>query len=214
MESLNFIDTFFETLVAFIDSGFGFLQADVAYLTSVLVTIDIVLACLLWALSDDGVIHIHLIRKVLYVGFFALLLNNFPQITTILSETSLGLGLQAGQTQIDPKDLFTPSYMPKLAWDAVQPLLTEIRNLSSGTGLLFNAFAILFLSLALIILLFAFFYVAIQLFVTIIEFKIVSLVAFILIPFALFGRTVFLADRANQVNLVRVSFKVKRPKVE
>jgi type IV secretion system protein TrbL len=41
----------------------------------------------------------------------------------------------------------------------------------------------------------AFFVLAVQLFVTLIEFKLTTLVGFILAPFGLFGRTAFLAER-------------------
>lgn len=41
----------------------------------------------------------------------------------------------------------------------------------------------------------AFFILAIQLFITLIEFKLTTLVGFVLIPFGLFGKTAFLAER-------------------
>ncbi|HXL20052.1 MAG TPA: type IV secretion system protein, partial [Streptosporangiaceae bacterium] len=41
----------------------------------------------------------------------------------------------------------------------------------------------------------AFFILAIQLFVTLIEFKLTTLAGFVLVPFGLFGRTAFLAER-------------------
>ena len=71
------IDRFTETFSRYIDSGFGLLAGDVAFLTSVLVAIDITLAGLFWALMGEDNVPAQLIRKVLYVGFFALLLNNF-----------------------------------------------------------------------------------------------------------------------------------------
>src|SRR5699024_12284255 len=41
----------------------------------------------------------------------------------------------------------------------------------------------------------AFFILAIQLFVTMIEFKLTTLAGFVLIPFGLFGKTAFMAER-------------------
>jgi len=49
--------------------------------------------------------------------------------------------------------------------------------------------------IAWVITLFAFFFLAIQLFVTIIEFKLTTLAGFILIPFALWNKTSFLAEK-------------------
>ena len=75
MDDLAIIDRFTETFSRYIDSGFGLLAGDVAFLTSVLVAIDITLAGLFWALMGEDNVPAQLIRKVLYVGFFALLLE-------------------------------------------------------------------------------------------------------------------------------------------
>ena len=84
MNDLNIIDTFTQTFVTYIDSGFGLLTPDVSFLTSTLVAIDVILAGLFWSMSHvDNVIG-QLIRKILYVGFFALLLNNFASLSTII----------------------------------------------------------------------------------------------------------------------------------
>ena len=52
MEEMGVIDRFLETFIAYIDSGFGLLAGDVAYLTTTLIVIDITLAGLFWALSQ------------------------------------------------------------------------------------------------------------------------------------------------------------------
>jgi type IV secretion system protein TrbL len=46
-----------------------------------------------------------------------------------------------------------------------------------------------------VVVLIAFFVLAVQLFVTLIEFKLSTLAGFVLVPFGLFGRTAFLAER-------------------
>lgn len=51
MGNLNIIDQFVVTFSAYIDSGFGLLAPDVAYLTAILIGIDIVLAGLFWSLG-------------------------------------------------------------------------------------------------------------------------------------------------------------------
>ena len=54
---------------------------------------------------------------------------------------------------------------------------------------------IVVLMLAWLIVLLAFFVLVVQLFITIIEFKLTVLAGFVLVPFALFGQTAFLAER-------------------
>src|SRR3546814_3752869 len=77
MDDLNVIDQFTQTFITYIDSGFGLLAGDVAFLTSILVAIDITLAGLWWAMDEGSNVLARLIRKVLYVGAFALILNNW-----------------------------------------------------------------------------------------------------------------------------------------
>src|SRR5665213_4314148 len=58
-----------------------------------------------------------------------------------------------------------------------------------------NVVTIVVLLLAWFIVLLAFFILSVQLFITIIEFKLTTLAGFVLVPFALFGKTSFLAER-------------------
>src|SRR3546814_1092216 len=51
------------------------------------------------------------------------------------------------------------------------------------------------LLIAWVIVVLAFFILAVQVFVTILEFKLVTLAGFVLLPFAFFGRTAFMAER-------------------
>ena len=95
MDDLNIIDTFTETFVTYIDSGFGLLAGDVSFLTTTLVAIDVVLAGLFWSLMAEDNVLGQLIRKVLYVGFFALLLNNFASLSDVIFSSFASLGLKA-----------------------------------------------------------------------------------------------------------------------
>ncbi len=58
-----------------------------------------------------------------------------------------------------------------------------------------NFIQIAILMFAWAIVLLSFFVLAIQLFVTLIEFKLTTLAGFVLVPFGLFGKTAFLAER-------------------
>ncbi|HEY7270353.1 MAG TPA: type IV secretion system protein, partial [Dehalococcoidia bacterium] len=87
MEDLAIIDRFTETFSRYIDSGFGLLSGDVAFLTSILIAIDITLAGLFWALMGEDNVLAQLIRKILYIGFFALLLSNFKGLADIVFQS-------------------------------------------------------------------------------------------------------------------------------
>lgn len=195
MEEMDIIDQFLETFLAYIDSGFGLLAGDVAYLTSTLIVIDITLAGLFWALSQQADVIAGLLKKVLYVGFFALLIGNFQVLSVILFESFAGLGIKAGSALLTPEDLLRPGYVAGIGFQSAMPLLAEVGELLGPIAFFHNFILIAVMLIAWAIILLAFFILAVQLFVTILEFKLVSLAGFVLVPFALWNRTAFLAER-------------------
>jgi type IV secretion system protein TrbL len=195
MDDLAIIDRFTETFSRYIDSGFGLLAGDVAFLTTVLVAIDITLAGIFWAMYGDENVPVQLIRKVLYVGFFALLLNNFKGLADIVFQSFAGLGLKASGTAMTAADLMRPGFVASAGFTASRPLLEKAGELIGITTFFSNFVTIAVLLLAWVIVLLAFFVLAVQLFIAIIEFKLTTLAGFVLVPFALFGQTAFLAER-------------------
>ncbi len=99
MDDVAVIDRFLNTFSTYIDSGFGLLNGEVAFLTATLVAIDMTLAGLFWAMghaSGQGEdVMAKLIRKVLYVGAFAYIIGNFNSLSGIVFRSFAGLGLQA-----------------------------------------------------------------------------------------------------------------------
>jgi type IV secretion system protein TrbL len=195
MDDLAIIDRFTETFSRYIDSGFGLLAGDVAFLTTVLVAIDITMAGIFWAMHGDENVPVQLIRKVLYVGFFALLLNNFKGFADIIFQSFAGLGLKASGTAMTAVDLMRPGFVASAGFAASRPLLEKAGELIGITTFFSNFVTIAVLLLAWVIVLLAFFVLAVQLFIAIIEFKLTTLAGFVLVPFALFGQTAFLAER-------------------
>ncbi|MBU1212601.1 MAG: P-type conjugative transfer protein TrbL [Alphaproteobacteria bacterium] len=195
MDDLNVIDRFTQVFSRYIDSGFGLLSGDVAFLTTILLSIDVVLAGLFWALMGEENVPAQLIRKVLYVGFFALLLNQFQTLSDVIFRSFAGLGLKASGTALTAADLMRPGFVADAGFAASRPLLDKAGELVGVTTFFSNFVTIMVLMLAWLIVLLAFFVLAVQLFITIIEFKLTTLAGFVLVPFALFGRTAFLAER-------------------
>ena len=195
MDDLNVIDQFTDTFVSYIDSGFGLLTPDVAFLTTILIGIDITLAGLFWALADDKAVIPALIRKVLYVGAFAFILNNFSFLANVIFDSFANLGLKATGAPIAAADLMRPGFVAATGFDAAQPLLAEVSDLIGPIAFFENFVQIAVLMVAWLIVLLAFFILAIQLFITILEFKLTTLAGFVLVPFALWNKTAFLAER-------------------
>jgi type IV secretion system protein TrbL len=195
VDDLNVIDQFMETFVRYIDSGFGLLGGDVGFLTTVLIGIDITIAGLFWAMGGGDDIIGRFLKKILYVGVFALILNSFSTLTDIIFRSFAGLGLTAGGSTITADDLLRPGRLAGTGFDAAKPLLDQASELVGPVAFFTNFVEIAVLMIAWVVVIVAFFILAVQMFVTIIEFKLTSLAGFVLVPFALWNRTSFLAER-------------------
>ncbi|WOR14366.1 P-type conjugative transfer protein TrbL [Hyphomonas sp. FCG-A18] len=192
---MDVIDTFLDTFIRYIDSGFGLLAGDVAYLTTTLIAIDITLAGLFWALSQNNDVIASLLKKVLYVGFFAFIIGNFALLAGIVFDSFAELGIKAGGSTMTAADLLRPGYIASVGFEAAQPLLEEISDMLGPISFFHNFIMIAVMFVAWAIIMVAFFVLAVQLFITILEFKLTTLAGFVLVPFALWNKTSFLAER-------------------
>ena len=91
--------------------------------------------------------------------------------------------------------LLQPGKLAQVGIDAGKPILTSISGLMGFTSFFDNFVQIVILLIAWLIVVISFFIMAIQLFVSLIEFKLTTLAGFVLVPFGLFGRTAFLAEK-------------------
>jgi len=195
VDDINVIDRFTAVFIRYIDSGFGLLRGDVAFLTTILISIDIALAGIAWAMDERGNVIAALLKKILYVGFFALLLNNWGLFSEIVFRSFAGLGLKASSTGLTADKLLQPGFVAGTGFAAGHPLLKQAGSLLGFTTFFNNFVTITVLIFAWFVVVLAFFILAVQLFVTILEFKLTTLAGFVLVPFALWGKTTFLAER-------------------
>jgi type IV secretion system protein TrbL len=207
MNNVGVIDTFLNTFTTYIDSGFGLIKGEVAYLSSTLIVIDITLAGLFWAWGADEDILQRLVKKTLYIGFFAFIITNFNNLSAIVFNSFAGLGLKAGGSTISTATFLQPGHLAQVGLDAGQPLLDAASQMMGFTSFFANFVQIAVLMVSWLLVLIAFFILAVQLFVTLIEFKLTTLAGFILIPFALFNKTAFLAEKVLG-NIVSSGVKV------
>ena len=146
-------------------------------------------------LGPDEDIIARLVKKTLFVGVFAYLIGNWNDLARIVFESFAGLGLKASGTGLSPTDFLRPGRVAQVGLDAGRPIL-EFDLRPDGLRRFFENFIqIVVLLFAWVMVLLAFFILAIQLFVTLIEFKLTTLAGFVLIPFGLFGKTAFAAER-------------------
>ena len=195
MGNTGVIDHFLEVFTRYIDSGFGLLSGEVAFIATTLIVIDVTLAALFWSWGADDDIIARLVKKTLFVGVFAYIIGNWNNLARIVFESFAGLGLKASGTGFSTADLLRPGKVAQTGLDAGRPLLDSISGLMGYWSFFENFIQIACMFFAWALVLLAFFILAIQLFVTLIEFKLTTLAGFVLIPFGLFGKSAFMAER-------------------
>lgn len=211
MNDVTIIDRFLDTFSRYIDSGFGLLQGEVAFLTATLIVIDMTIAGLYWAMSHatgqgEDVIA-KLLRKVLYVGAFAYIIGNFNWLSGIVFRSFAGLGITATGSAITMENFLQPGQLAKTGIDAAAPILDQIGDMAGFPEVFVNLDPIVVLFIAWLVVILCFFVLAVQLFITLIEFKLTTLAGFVLIPFALWNKTSFLAEKVLG-NVVSSGIKV------
>ena len=131
MNDISVIDHFLDVFSRYIDSGFGLLHGEVAFLTATLIVIDMTLAGLFWAMGHatgqgEDVIA-KLIRKVLYVGAFAYIISNFNMLAGVLFRSFAGLGLTASGSTLSMGNFLQPGRLAR-------PASTQRRRSSTRSG--------------------------------------------------------------------------------
>ncbi|MCA6102121.1 MULTISPECIES: P-type conjugative transfer protein TrbL [Bradyrhizobium] len=207
MTGTGVIDQFLETFTRYIDNGFGLVGGEVGYLATTLAAIDITIAALFWSWGAEDDVIARLVKKTLFVGVFAYLIGNWNNLARIVFESFAGLGLKVSGTSLSAGDFVRPGKIAQVGLDAGRPILESISNLMGYISFFENFVQIVVLLFAWAVVLLAFFILAIQLFVTLIEFKLTTLAGFVLIPFGLFGKTAFAAERVLG-NIVSSGIKV------
>lgn len=207
MGGTGVIDNFLGVFTSYIDSGFGLLGGEVAFIATTLIVIDVTLAALFWSWGADDDIIASLVKKTLFAGVFAYLIGNWNSLAQIIFDSFAGLGLKGSGTSFSAADLLRPGKVAQTGLDAGRPLLESISDMMGYWSFFENFIQIACLMFAWVLVLLAFFTLAVQLFVTLIEFKLTTLAGFVLIPFGLFGKTAFMAERVLG-NVVSSGIKV------
>lgn len=177
-----------------INNGFGLIKGDVTWVLNVLIVLSVVWSALLWAISDDHVIA-EFARKVVYIGLFAWLVQNWQTLTDDLASSFMNLGLEAGGFQ--GTNIYTqqPGNVGYLGYVTAQPLIDQMSRLCGPVAFFKNFPEIAFLAIAAVAVIVAFCVITIQVVMALLTFKFGSLAAFVLVPFAVLAKTAFIAER-------------------
>ena len=91
MGGTGVVDRFLDIFSRYIDSGFGLLGGEVAFIATTLIVIDVTLAALFWSWGEQDDIIARLVKKTLFVGIFAYIIGNWNSLARIVFESFAGL---------------------------------------------------------------------------------------------------------------------------
>jgi type IV secretion system protein TrbL len=203
------LDQFISAFTGQVGNGFGAIAGPVQGVLATLVVISITLSAILWAIDETQNIMAALVRKVLLIGFFAWLVTNWHSLTLTVINGFAKLGLQASGGGSIGDFTRAPTKAVEAGLSVVIDLIKYIGDLAqqnAGFGALMHIDMIIVAAVAAIGILLAFIILAIEIAVTIIEFYIVTLIAFVVVPFGVLSQTSFLAEKAIGY-VVSVGFK-------
>jgi type IV secretion system protein TrbL len=193
------LDEFIRRFTTQIDSGFGIISGEVQAVLGTLVVISIVLTAILWAIDETQNVVAALVRKILLVGFFAWLVGNWHTLSMTVVNGFGQLGLRASGGGSVDDFMNTPTVAVDAGMQIVVKLMDyigEMAKQNGGFGALQNIDVIIVAAVAAIGILLAFIILAIEVAITVIEFHLVTLIAFVTVPFGVLSQTSFLAERA------------------
>jgi type IV secretion system protein TrbL len=192
------LDDFLNKFRTQVDAGFGLIQGDVSATLASLVVISIVITALMWAIDENQNVLASLVRKILLVGFFAFLVTQWPTLTKTVVNGFAALGLKAGGGAMSVSTFTTsPSQIVIAGINVIAGLMQYVKKIAPGPIEFFAHIDVVAMALiAAIGILIAFVILAVEIVVTIIEFHIVTLVAFVTVPFGVLTQTSFMSERA------------------
>ena len=184
------VNGFLDRFLGLADAGFGLIQGDVAFVLNALIVISVTLAGAMWALKGEAPIA-PFFRKVLFVGLFAFLVNNWNAIAGAINQSGALLGLKAGGSGMSLAQLHDPASVAAQG----KELFGRTMEMGDGMNIFTDFLTLATILLAGVIILIAFFVLALQIFVQLIAFKLGSLAAFIALPWGVFSGTAWVAER-------------------
>ncbi|MBB5745731.1 P-type conjugative transfer protein TrbL [Brevundimonas variabilis] len=192
------VDTPNDLMVVFsntVSAGFDALQASVTGILGLMIVLVVALTGLQWVLSPNREVLASGFGKVLLIGAFAWLINDWQALSETIYFGFLELGLTAGGGALSPSEFLNPGAILAQGWEIVKALGETPAPVDNPLDIAGNLTDALILGLAMIGIMLAFAILALQIIVSLIEFKIVTLGGFVLLPFGIWNKTAFLAER-------------------
>lgn len=178
-----------------VTAGFANVAGAVNGLFGIMIVLTVALTGIYWALSDNRASLAAGFSKILLIGFFAYLINDWQGLSETLYAGFIELGLLAGGSSLSASDFLNPGAIIETGWEIVRAIGESPQAASSALDVLGNMVDALIFAFAMLGIMIAFAILAIQIVVALLEFKIVTLAGFVLLPFGIWSKSAFLAER-------------------
>ncbi|WP_448190904.1 type IV secretion system protein [Azospirillum sp. sgz301742] len=181
-------------LTAAVVTGLGLLGPDVRTALRLLMMLSYTLALLLWLFEGKAAVHGPFLRMLLKFAAIGALVEWFPAGSAALMQAAAQQGLNlvpGGGFALDD-----PGYIAHLGIQAVIPLMQRVKEMLGPVDFFLNFVEIVIFLLAALVVIVSFCILAIQVFLAFLEYRLLSLAAYLAIPFAVLGPTSFVAERA------------------
>ncbi len=181
-------------LTAAVVTGLGLLGPDVRTALRLLMMLSYTLALLLWLFEGKAAVHGPFLRMLLKFAAIGALVEWFPAGSAALMQAAAQQGLNLGPGGGFALD--DPGYIAHLGIQAVIPLMQRVKEMLGPVDFFLNFVEIVIFLLAALVVIVSFCILAIQVFLAFLEYRLLSLAAYLAIPFAVLGPTSFVAERA------------------
>ena len=192
------VETPNELMVVFsntVSAGFDALQGSVNGVFGLMIALVVALTGIQWALSSNREVLASGFMKILLIGVFAWLINDWQRLSETIYAGFIELGLTAGGGSLVREEFLNPGAVLAQGWEIVKALGETPAPVDDPLDVVGNITDALILGLAMIGIMLAFAVLALQIIVALLEFKIVTLGGFVLLPFGIWNKSAFLAER-------------------
>lgn len=192
------VETPNELMVVFsntVSAGFDALQGSVNGVFGLMIALVVALTGIQWALSSNREVLASGFMKILLIGVFAWLINDWQRLSETIYAGFIELGLTAGGGSLGREEFLNPGAVLAQGWEIVKALGETPAPVDDPLDVVGNITDAFILGLAMIGIMLAFAVLALQIIVALLEFKIVTLGGFVLLPFGIWSKSAFLAER-------------------
>jgi type IV secretion system protein TrbL len=178
-----------------ITSGFAALAGPVNGIFGLMIALVVAMTGIQWAVSSNRDALAGAFSKILLIGAFAYIINDWQGLSETIFAGFLELGLTAGGGTISSADFLNPGAVIETGWQIVKALGDAPTTTEDPLDVIGNLIDAIIIGISMLGIMVAFAILALQIIVTLLEFKIVTLGGFILLPFGILSKTAFMAER-------------------